>query len=635
MRAIDKILARVEACITENRYEVIETDKVELKDFSGGVSAELYKSACAFLNAEGGMIIIGVHESEKDKRYSFKGYNPQIENHLKELPKKFTNQQDQTVDLTFSFPPPEIIDFMGGKICVVYVEKLDEERKYVFYKGEAYKRKITGDHVLKPEEIKAQNELKAELENVRELKTVDNATLETLDVDKLNQYIIRLNRDVKIETLKADIHSALSFLSRKAFILSNKPTLLGMLVCGRNLEDYVGARCQVDGFVDLPIQVSENKQALIAENKQVLKDNILALMERSVGFVYKNIQVGVSHINSGTPTPEYPEQLIRETVNNALAHRDYSIDKFVNIIIKPNESIEIRNPGNFRQEQKLEFNDPVNKIRFRRIIPIAKARNPRLADILKTFDRWEGRGIGMASLVNACLDNQIGVPYYIFHSDDDISLFIPKGKCLDDKMVDWLESFSGYLQKKTGGTKLSEQEQVVLCYIYQSELLNRLERYTILLTPDNNHFEVIDRLENKGIIFRHPDSPTIHPVYSVDRVLTYVDFTQPLRERFGADYDDLKSDYKDVLQVIYQHNQYSAQQTISANRAGKFLYLKRNARIGDIRPFNDFRRKVRNIFNRLEKKGLIMRKDGKKPEFILNESYRNMQKPSLFDHAHE
>ena len=338
---------------------------------------------------------------------------------------------------------------------MVYVEKLDEEQKYVFYKGEAHKRKITGDHKLTPAEIEAQNELKAELENVRELKTVDNATLEALDVDKLNQYIIRLNRDVSVETLKADIHSALSFLSRKAFIRSDKPTLLGMLVCGRNLEDYVGARCQVDGFVDSPIQ--------IAENKQVLKDNILALMERSVGFVYKNIQVGVSHINSGTPTPEYPEKLIRETVNNALAHRDYGIDKFVNIVIKPNESIEIRNPGNFRQEQKLVFDDPAQKIRFRRIVPIAKARNPRLADILKTFDRWEGRSIGMASLVNACLDNQIGVPYYIFHSENDISLFIPKGKSLDDKMEHWFDSFSGYLQKKT--VTAGFQDMRMLCFV--------------------------------------------------------------------------------------------------------------------------------------------------------------------------
>ena len=560
------------------------------------------------------MIIIGVHESQEEKRYSFKGYNPQIENALKELPKQFRNQQNQPVDLSLSFPNYEIRDFMGGKICVMYVEKLDEEQKYVFYKGEAYKRKITGDHKLTLTEIEAQNELKAELENVRELKTVDNATLEALDVDKLNDYLIRLNRDVRVETLKADIDSSRSFLSRKAFIRADTPTLLGMLVCGKNVEDYIGARCQVDGFVDSPIQ--------IAENKQVLKDNILALMERSVGFVYKNIQVGVSHVNGGTPTPEYPEKLIRETVNNALAHRDYSIDKFVNIIIKPNESIEIRNPGNFRQEQKLVFDDPAQKIRCRRIVPIAKARNPRLADVLKTFDRWEGRGIGMASLVNACLDNQIDVPYYLFHSENDISLFIPKGKCLDNKMEHWLGSFHGYLYRKNGGRWLSRQENVVLCYFHQSELLSRLERYAILLTPDNNHFTVIAGLEDKGLIFRHPNSPALYPVYLIDRVLTQTDFTQPLHELFGEDFDNLDNDYKDVLQVIYQQNHYGALPVINVNRAVKFLYLKNNAQIDDTGAFDRYKRKVRNIFNGLEARKFIARKDGKKPDFILNEAFK-------------
>jgi ATP-dependent DNA helicase RecG len=82
-------------------------------------------------------------------------------------------------------------------------------------------------------------------------------------------------------------------------------------------------------------------------------------MERSVGFVYKNIQVGVAYNKGGAELPEYPEKLIRETINNALAHRDYSINRFVNIIIKPNQSIEVRNPGNFRQEQRLVYDEKI------------------------------------------------------------------------------------------------------------------------------------------------------------------------------------------------------------------------------------------------------------------------------------
>jgi predicted HTH transcriptional regulator len=624
MKTIDTILAQIEECIVEGKYDkTIETDKTEIKDLSGGVSAELYKSACVFLNAEGGMIIIGIQEDEKHQRYVFKGYNPEIENALKELPKQFSDQRNgQPIDLSSYFPLYEIRDFLNGKVCVVYVEKLDEERKYVFYKSEAYKRKITGDYKLTKIEIDAQNELREEIRNARELRTVDQAIFDDLDVDKLNNYIIRLNRDVRVESIKADISSALSFLTRKGFVREKTPTLLGMLVCGKYIEDFVGGRCEVDGFVESPMQ--------IAGNKQVLKDNILELMERSVGFIYKNIQVGISRSSgSGSAIPEYPEKLIAETVNNALAHRDYSIDQFVNIIIKPNESIEIRNPGSFRQEQRLALNAQGQNIKVRRIIPIAKARNPRLADILKTFDRWEGRGIGMASLTNASLDNEIGVPYYILRSENYISLFIPKGKTLDEKMELWFKSFSGYLSKKLGDQELSLEEKMVMCYFYQSEILNGHERYTILLTADNNHFQVIGKLERKGLIFKYPESPDLYPIYLVDRILVQTDFTDQLRELFGKDYDDLKSEYKDVLQAIYQHNEYSLQKVISAKAVGGFLYLKKTPVITDVRDFDNFRRKVRNIFNSLEKKNFIGRQDGKKPEFILNSGYQRT--PSLFD----
>ncbi len=616
MKTAEKILSKIEDCITQNTFEKIETDKVEIKDLSGGMSTEFYRSVCAFLNAEGGMIIIGIHENEQQKKYVLKGYNPEIENHLRDMPKQFTNQQKHDLGLSHDYFHYEVVDFLGGKVCVVYVEKLDEAMKYGFYKGEAYKRKLTSDARLLDDEIKAQNELRDEIRNAREIKVVEGASLESLDVDKLNEYITRLNRDVRIESIKADIPAALSFLTRKSFIRNNTPTLLGMLVCGRNIEDVLGGRCQVDGFVDSPIQ--------IADNKQVLKDNVLSLMERSVGFVQRNIQVGVSYSKSGISVPEYPEKLIRETVNNALAHRDYGIDKFANIIIKPNESIEIRNPGSFRQEQRLSITDSENSIKVRRIIPIAKARNPRLADILKTFDRWEGRGIGMASLTSASLENQIGVPYYVLHSEQDISLFIPKGKTLNDKMELWLKSFSGYIQSKMSGNDLSPEEAMVLCYFHQSELLNRLERYTILLTPDNNHFSVIDRLENKGLIFRYQKSPELYPVYLVDRTLVQSEYSVQLREMFGKEFDMLNSDYKEALQAIYQHNHFSIQKSISAKAAGLFLYLKKNQRITEIREYDNFSRKIRNIFRQLEKKGFIARSDGVKPEYILNTDVKKM-----------
>lgn len=72
MKVVDKVLSRLESCLETGTYQSIETDKIELKDLSRGPEwKELYKSVCAFLNSQGGIVILGVHENTKKKAYKF------------------------------------------------------------------------------------------------------------------------------------------------------------------------------------------------------------------------------------------------------------------------------------------------------------------------------------------------------------------------------------------------------------------------------------------------------------------------------------------------------------------------------------------------------------------------------------
>ncbi|MDX2245831.1 MAG: putative DNA binding domain-containing protein [Bacteroidia bacterium] len=618
MAYIDRILQQLESHIVTGTYSELEADKIEIKDLSSSDDwTELYKSVCAFLNTEGGIIVVGIRE--KNKQYLLSGYNAGNEDKLKELHQKFTDKEGTRIALDQNFPAPKIREFMDKRICLVYVEKLPEDQKYAFFKGVAYERKMTGDHKIDSSRIARKEEQKEELKNARELKIVEGASLQILDLDRLNDYINKLNREVKVESLKVDIPSALPFLTRKNFVRQETPTLLGVLLCGNHPSDWVGGRCQVDCYVD-----SEHQ---IAQNKQVLKDNIIPLMESAVGFVFKNIAVGVGYEGGGTSLPEYPDKLIREIVNNALAHRDYSSDKFSNIIIKPDTWIRVSNPGSFREDQKLFLEQPV---RIRRIIPNPKPRNPNLADILKVYDRWEGRGLGMASLTNACLKNQIDVPYFLFQSKNDISLYVPKGKVLDDDARLWLTSFSGWIYRQTNGRGLSEEEETVLTYFYKSEQHNNNERYTILLTPDNNHFDVIRKLENYGLIsVLEYEEQSIYPLFIVNPILKQKDFYPVLRTLFGSSFDLLKTEYKSVLQTIYLHNEYSLQSAISAKAVDIFLYTSKHKVVRNLREYDTYSRKVRTIVNKLEKKGFIERADGKSPRFVVNKNFART--PSLFD----
>ena len=628
MRAIDKILSTLEQSIKDKTHCAVETDQLELKDLSGGDDwRELYKTINAFLNTKGGIIIIGVKEDTKNRCYKFTGFSStkSTEEKIKDFSNLYTDKSGIRLDLSDYINPDlvEIKPFFDGNVCLVFVEKLPEDKKYVYYKGVAYERQLTGDHTIKEDKIQKQEELVEELRNSVELELVPGVTLDDLDVDQLNDFIIRLNSEKKVETLKPDILSALSFLNRKKFIRDNHPTLLGMLVCGQYIFDHLGGKCELDAYFEL-----FEKVKILADDQKLYKDNIIPLMESAMAFVISKINVGISIQNSGSAIYEYPEDVIRETINNALAHRDYTINRFSILRIRNNDFIEIRNPGRFRQEQIFYYDD--QSVKLRRIIPIPKPRNANLAEILKVYKRWEGRGIGMATLINFALNNQIDIPYYRIYSRDEIGLFIQKGKILDENIVNWLRSFDKYIKKKNNGIELTETQQTVLAYIYKSENLNAIERYTINLSPDNNHFDVINDLCTWKLINPLPQSTPELQLFGVDPILKKEDFTTELRLIFGGGYDTLSSSLKDILQAIFLHNEYSTVTEISANYIGNFLYLKPRKLLQiDLKEFGNFKRKVRNEINKLEHGKFIVRKCEGKPNYEINKTYQRT--PSLFD----
>jgi hypothetical protein len=310
--------------------------------------------------------------------------------------------------------------------------------------------------------------------------------------------------------------------------------------------------------------------------------------------------------------------LLRETVNNALAHRDYSINKQAIIAIKPGAHIAIRNPGSFRSHLLIEA--PNDAIPLRRILPEAKPRNPKLADVLRVYRKWEGRGIGMATLVNLCLQNEIDLPYYRLFSEE-VCLHVCAGKLLDERMERLFQSFDGYLETKLQGNGLSQEQKLVLSYLIKSEWANERLGYTILLTPDNNHFKALLALEQSGLIQKHQLSTAIYPIYVVDRSLMMKDYLAELREIFGVGFDVLDEFLKQVLGVVYRFNHFSKARVASAKQASFTLWFESGRANDDIKEFDRLYRKVRFAFNKLQKGGFVE----KKPEtrgYLLKTDYR-------------
>ncbi len=594
MTEIDRILDRLAKLTGEGRFEPLETDTIEIKPVppTGGEWNERKKSVNAFLNSRGGVLILGIKEegTGASKRYVLTGWRESEEENVRRFAASFTDFRGNELNLSDCFPPPMIKVIRDRHVALVFVDGLADDRKFAFYDGVAYKRHLTGDVKISKVEIEDQEEYREQAVSARELQPVAGLSVADLEIDKLNEYIQFLNRRVKVTTIKPDLASAEPFLAQKAFVRDGRVTTLGALVCAKHPGDCLGFRCHVHGYVELPQQIAQDKQDYI--------DNILPLMESSLAYLLRNIQVGISVKNGGTSEPQYPEEVLRETMNNALAHRNYSIDKQTTISIKPGVHVAIRNPGQFRGPLLIE--DPENPIPVLRIIPDARALNPKLADVLRVFNKWEGKGIGMATLVNVCLENRIDLPYYRFHLAE-VALFLVAGQLLDAKMKRYFQSFGGYLEEKLSGSFPSDEQQRILAYLIKSEWANRLQRHTILLTLDNNHSREIAALERAGLIGRHEKGTTNHPVYIVDRVLIETDYLARLRELFGELFDALEPIQKQILGVVWRFEHYSKSKIVSAKQAAFALWYELDSTgRDDIAAFDSFYRRVRRMFNVLE-----------------------------------
>ena len=155
------------------------------------------------------------------------------------------------------------------------------------------------------------------------------------------------------------------------------------------------------------------------------------------------------------------------------------------------------------------------------------------------------------------------------------------------------------------GGSLTQEQKLVLAYLIKSEWANEQLRYTILLTPDNNHFSALGILEKAGLISKHALGTAAYPVYVADRALVQTSYVKELRDVFGQAFDELDETAKGALGVVCRHNHFCKTKPVSAKQAAFALWYERGGNHDDIKEFDTFYRKVRNIFNKVQKTGFI------------------------------
>jgi predicted HTH transcriptional regulator len=610
---IQKNLERIKHALESEEFIDLEQAKIELKDLSTGTNwHSLKQSICAFLNTEGGIVFCGIRE--RNKKYHLTGFDRKNEgNVLKLQNESFKDDRGLVLDLSdyiyFDYTP------LGDKeILYIAVYPLPDDQKYVSFDGVYYERKLTGDKEIPISKIQQQKEYKLELEYAKEIALIDGASLADLDLNKINRYVDLLNREIRKESFKTSLEEAKPFLARQHFLRDGQVSTLGLLVCGEEPEHFLGERCEVNCYYD--------PQSQIAKDKKIFRNDVISLMDDAFRYIWHHILVGRSVQQGGRTEPEYPETLIREAINNALAHRDYTINRFITISIQPGHSVEISNPGAFKATMKLVHRE--GEIPVYRLIPgIPESKNPKLASVLKVFDKIESQGRGMAYLVNAALENLVDLPYYEI-KEQSIKLVIRTGQLVDESIEDWLKGFGYYIQQHLK-TPLNKEQQALLAYFYKAEQLDAKRYFTILLSESNNHFDALQALKKAGLILEHPASTELTPVYVLDRTLSKTNFQEELAKLIGWEY--LQNELSNLLlNILYRFSKYNNQGLKPAELTPQ-IYRHLHGKIIEAKRYETLGRKVRALCSQLQEAGILFKENNN--AYSINFQYKKHR--NLFD----
>ena len=333
----------------EELLELVKTGEGYTLEFKESFSSSLGKELCAFANAQGGTILLGIKDDNSVKGFS-------LTNDVRSKIQLIIGNLSPNLGVTF-----EVIKDIG----VIYVP--EGTQKPYAVNGEFYLRqgsnsqKLTRDEIL--EFFKNSNKISFE-------KQVNHGFDLEKDFDK-NKF--KTYRD------KAKITKTLStkhILTHLNLLTEEKPNNACALLFPHRVTKFF-----LNG--DISCVLYQGTSTAVMLDKKVFDADFISNFDNAVLFVLRNTRTKADIVNlRRVESPEIPENALREAIINAMIHKDYFIEGRVLIEIF-SDRVAIGNPG------KLLFNQ-------NELGGISILRNPIIADCILRTELIEkiGSGIG-------------------------------------------------------------------------------------------------------------------------------------------------------------------------------------------------------------------------------------------------
>ena len=397
----------------------IENEKCEWKEFkslknsvSGDAGSDIISYISAIANMQGGNLIIGIQDKTLNivGIQDFAGYT--IENIRFRINGNITNLN---VD---GFSIQEFTTSDTNKVVWIFHIPKHQFRLPVYAHKKTWQR--IDDNLV--EMTKAR--LDAILEQVQVNKdwskvTIPEATLEDLDSEAIKKARVEFKKRNPKYSDEVDNWNDSDFLNKAKLTIKGKITRTALILLGKDeSEHYLGSS----------VKIRWNLKTIDNQDKDFEIFSIPFLL--SVDEVYKKIRnLKYRYLRDGTLFPDevlrYEPFIIRESLNNAIAHQDYSKGARINVVEFEDDHLVFSNYGSFlpKSVEDVVLNDTPEEV----------YRNPFLVEAMKNLDMIETQGGGIRKIFNFQKQRFFPLPNYNFE-DNKVKITIT-GKILDENFA--------------------------------------------------------------------------------------------------------------------------------------------------------------------------------------------------------
>ena len=447
-----------------------EMQRLELKESFG---VECIETACAFTNAQGGFIVIGVDNDGNPSKHQLRGEG------LRDYENKISTATEPSVAVD-----AEKVEFRGREIVVLRV--IENPLKPVAYKGRCYIRKGSVNHQMTPTEI-AECHLKSTGASM-DAVFVPGATKDDLDMEAVRKYMRRsvekkrrsYSEDedpwevlLKLEWVKSETE-----ITRAAYLMFAKDTQ-------RKFSQAIvhSGAFRADG-------------ALIVDSLDS-KGNIQDQIDDAMAFIKRNIHCALV-ITSGKvdhdPMWDYPLEAVRETLANALCHRDYGAPYDIQVKIFE-DSLCISSPGQLPFDMPMDF--------LMKPTHPSRPRNKLIAQAFFDMGIIERYGSGIKRIKKECDKNGNSYPEWSDQYGEFATTYRPRAS--SDKSNMRLGGNGGNLGGNgvnLGGNDDAGHTAEIIDSIKQYPSISSAERAQLVKVSQRSMERILSQLKEEGKIRR-------------------------------------------------------------------------------------------------------------------------------------